>query len=188
MKKKELILDFTSLLDVTLIIIFFFVIFSHFDSVENKARVEKEVQKLETQNAQLEREIDMVRESSERRAQNVSGQLEFGRSENVKVLMTQKEGTPQATIKKGEELLTTFMLDGESSNCYESVKNALKEAGYDKGNTIFCEFIYNGDSPLSYHAYKKVRGALDKIQEEYKTFYISETNVETGEKYHEGNS
>ena len=36
MKKRDVILDFTSLLDVTLIVIFFFVLFSHLDSEENK--------------------------------------------------------------------------------------------------------------------------------------------------------
>ena len=47
MKKRDVILDFTSLLDVTLIVIFFFVLFSHLDSQENKARTDAKVQELE---------------------------------------------------------------------------------------------------------------------------------------------
>ena len=40
MKKKDILLDFTSLLDVTLILIFFFVIFSHLDNVQSTAQIE----------------------------------------------------------------------------------------------------------------------------------------------------
>ena len=38
MKKRDVILDFTSLLDVTLIVIFFFVIFSHLDTEDTGQR------------------------------------------------------------------------------------------------------------------------------------------------------
>ncbi|MGO5020539.1 hypothetical protein ACTQ32_12145 [Roseburia faecis] len=47
MRKRDIVLDFTSLLDVTLIVIFFFVLFSHLDEQENKARTESKVQELE---------------------------------------------------------------------------------------------------------------------------------------------
>ena len=48
MKKRDVILDFTSLLDVTLIVIFFFVIFSHLDTEDNRAKTEAKVAELET--------------------------------------------------------------------------------------------------------------------------------------------
>ena len=57
MKKKDILLDFTSLLDVTLILIFFFVIFSHFDNVQSTAQIEDKESKLESQiNDAAERE------------------------------------------------------------------------------------------------------------------------------------
>ena len=40
MKKRNVILDFTSLLDVTLIVIFFFVMFSYLDIKENRVKAE----------------------------------------------------------------------------------------------------------------------------------------------------
>ena len=101
MKKRDVILDFTSLLDVTLIVIFFFVLFSHLDEQENKARTDAKVQEMQVaiQEAedresdanelvnQLEEELGIVQEYSDRQASNVSEMLEFNKSENIKIIL-----------------------------------------------------------------------------------------------------
>ena len=75
MKKKDIVLDFTSLLDVTLIVIFFFVLFSNLEEQENKNLMKKRIDELEvaTQNAknkeaiadelikQFEEEMDILK-------------------------------------------------------------------------------------------------------------------------------
>ena len=85
MKKKDILLDFTSLLDVTLILIFFFVIFSHFDNVQSTAQIEDKESKLESQindaaeresqaqelKEQLEYEIGIVQDADDRAKDNV---------------------------------------------------------------------------------------------------------------------
>lgn len=100
MKKRDVILDFTSLLDVTLIVIFFFVIFSHLDTEDNRAKTEAKVAELETAIeeaeereasaeeliTQLEKEIDIVRDSSARQASNIEEMLKYGKSGNIKII------------------------------------------------------------------------------------------------------
>ena len=97
MKRRDVILDFTSLLDVTLIVIFFFVIFSNLDSQANKARTDAKVQELDAAvqqaenreaNAkeleeQLQKDIDTVKESDVRRGANTKEILVFNKDENV---------------------------------------------------------------------------------------------------------
>ena len=123
MKKRDVILDFTSLLDVTLIVIFFFVLFSHLDSQENKNRTDTKVQELEIaiQNAeareeeanelakQLESEISIVKEYSDRQASNVSEMLEFNRSENVKIILDMNSDDWSVRVIKGDSVISTVM-------------------------------------------------------------------------------
>ena len=94
MKKRDIILDFTSLLDVTLIVIFFFVLFSHLDGQANKARTDEKIQELETavQQAEtreakaleleekLQKEIATVKESNKRQGSNINELISFIRS------------------------------------------------------------------------------------------------------------
>lgn len=98
MKRRDVILDFTSLLDVTLIVIFFFVIFSNLDSQANKARTDAKVQELDAAvqqaenreaNAkeleeQLQKEINAVKESNLHQGSNASEILVFNKDENIK--------------------------------------------------------------------------------------------------------
>lgn len=59
--KREIILDFTSLLDVTMLILFFFVIFAQFDTNNAMNKVEEmqaEAQKMQTEAEQRQAEAD----------------------------------------------------------------------------------------------------------------------------------
>lgn len=123
MKKRDVMLDFTSLLDVTLIVIFFFVLFSHLDSQENKIRTDAKVQELEVaiQDAedreaeadalakQLENEISIVKEYSDRQASNVSEMLEFNRSENVKIILDMNFDNWNVRVIKGDSVVATVI-------------------------------------------------------------------------------
>ena len=101
MKKRDVILDFTSLLDVTLIVIFFFVLFSHLDGQVNKLKTEKKIQELETaiQKAeareadadelviQFDKELSIVRDNSERQASNILELINYNRNQNLKIIL-----------------------------------------------------------------------------------------------------
>lgn len=191
MKKRDVILDFTSLLDVTLIVIFFFVLFSHLDSQENKNRTDTKIQELEiaVQNAeareeeanelakQLESEISIVKEYSDRQASNVSEMLEFNRSENVKIILDMNSDDWSVRVIKGDSVISTVI---GSDDIGVELKKALVDAGYDNTKTIFCDFVFDGSLPGTASAYRKVKKGIEDVSNEYKYFYSSETDLSIG--------
>lgn len=184
-------MDFTSLLDVTLIVIFFFVLFSHLDSQENKARTDAKVQELEVaiQEAedreseadalakQLENEISIVKEYSNRQASNVSEMLEFNRSENIKIILDMNADNWSVRVIKGDLVISTVM---GSDNIGIDLKKALVDAGYDNTKTIFCDFVFDGSLPGTASAYRQIKKGIEDVSKEYKYFYSSETDLSIG--------
>lgn len=193
MKRQDIILDFTSLLDVTLIIIFFFVIFSHFDSEANKATTEAKVKELQEaiteaeikeENAtalseQLEKEIELVRENSERQASNIEEILNYRKSGNIKILLEMQDGTWSVRINK---LAETIAEASEDDDLVETFLKSLEEAGYTEKDTIFCDFVFDGGQPGTVKAYRSVTGTFDEIRKKYKFIYFSETDLSVGKE------
>lgn len=192
MRKRDIVLDFTSLLDVTLIVIFFFVLFSHLDEQENKARTESKVQELEVaiQEAedreseadklieQLENEIAIVQDYSERQASNVSEMLEFNRSENIKIILDMDSTKWSVRIIKAENILAT--IEGKE-NISNEIKQVLSDAGYDNTKTIFCDLVFDGSLPGTASAYRNITKSIREVSEEYRYMYTSETDLSIGE-------
>ena len=191
-RRRDIILDFTSLLDVTLIVIFFFVIFSNLDSQANKARTDAKVHELESAvqqaenreaNAkeleeQLQQEIETVKESNIRRGSNTSEILVFNKNENIKIILDMKSGSWSARIICNQKLMDTIR-KGDSFN--EKLKQALAEAGYTNNDTIFCDFVFDGAESGSYSAYRMIGDGLKAAQADYKYLYVSETDLSVGE-------
>ena len=192
MKKRDIILDFTPLLDVTLIIIFFFVIFSNLDSQANKARTdakEKElaeaVQQAESREAsakeleeQLQREIDSLKESDSRRGSNASEILYFKRSDNIKIILDIEDDSWNARVVGKNEIMATIT---EKDSIGEKLLQVLNDAGYSNDDTVFCDFVFDGSKPGSFSAYRRLKDELSAIQKNYKYLYISETDLSIGE-------
>lgn len=192
MRKRDIVLDFTSLLDVTLIVIFFFVLFSHLDEQENKARTESKVQELEVaiQEAedreseadklieQLENEIAIVQDYNERQASNVSEMLEFNRSENIKIILDMDSTKWSVRIIKAENILAT--IEGKE-NISNEIKQVLSDVGYDNTKTIFCDLVFDGSLPGTASAYRNITKSIREVSEEYRYMYTSETDLSIGE-------
>ena len=193
MKKKDLILDFTSLLDVTLIVIFFFVLFSHLDSQENKARTEEKVQELETAIqeadktreqyeelvARLEQEIEIVKAESERRGNNLDEMLDYKNNQNLKIILDMKTGGWGIRVIHDEEMVAYLE---KSSNIAAQLMSALKNAGYDSESTIFCDLVFDGTSPGTRSAYKDIHDCITEVSRTYRYMYVSETDLSIGEE------
>lgn len=192
MKKRDVILDFTSLLDVTLIVIFFFVLFSHLDEQENKARTDAKVQEMQVaiQEAedresdanelvnQLEEELGIVQEYSDRQASNVSEMLEFNKSENIKIILDMDTSSWSVRVIKADTVIA--VIDGKD-NIGDDVMNALSAAGYDNSKTIFCDLVFDGSLPGTASAYRNIIRSMHDVTKEYRYMYISETDLSIGE-------
>lgn len=193
MKKRDVILDFTSLLDVTLIVIFFFVIFSHLDTEDNRAKTEAKVAELETAIeeaeereasaeeliTQLEKEIDIVHDSSARQASNIEEMLKYGKSGNIKIILVMQDGGWILRVNCKEEVLTEITSDKDIG---AELKTAIIAAGYSEKDTIFCDFVFDGSLPGTASAYRKISKGLDDVEEIYRYLYYSETDLSIGEE------
>ncbi len=193
MKRKDIFLDFTSLLDVTLILLFFFVMFSHFDSVssnkkvkeaEQAAKVRIEEAALREEEAdrlsqKLENELKIVTEASERNGSNVSELLAYNRDRNLKILMDEEDGGYSLRIiTEGEVKSVLSVKEGMSGE----LKSVIAETGYDTDDTILCEYIFDGSAAGSRQAYIAVTEGLGLLSEEYRYLYISETDLSKREE------
>ncbi|MEE0686871.1 MAG: hypothetical protein UEA60_09480 [Lachnospiraceae bacterium] len=193
MKKKDILLDFTSLLDVTLILIFFFVIFSHFDNVQSTAQIEDKESKLESQindaaeresqaqelKEQLEYEIGIVQDADDRAKDNVEEILEFTKGTNLKLILEMQDGKWTLVVSSKNEVISRI---AAGDDVEARLADALESADYAYGDTILCDFVYNGSQAGTVSAYRKITKAMEAIQEEYKYLYYSETDLSVGEE------
>ena len=193
MRKKDILLDFTSLLDVTLILIFFFVIFSHIDNVQNIAKTEEKEAELESQLSdaveresqakdlmeQLEYEIGIVQDADDRAKDNVEEILEFTKGTNLKLILEMENGKWTLIVSGKNEVISRIT---SSDDVETKLKEALEISKYTIGDTILCDFVYNGSQAGTVSAYRKITKAMESIQEQYKYLYYSETDLAVGEE------
>ena len=193
MKKKDILLDFTSLLDVTLILIFFFVIFSHFDNVQSTAQIEDKESQLQSQindaaeresqaqelKEQLEYEIGIVQNADDRAQDNVQEIIEFTKGTNLKLILEMQDGKWTLVVSSKNEVISRI---AAGDDVEARLADALESADYAYGDTILCDFVYNGSQAGTVSAYRKITKAMEAVQEEYKYLYYSETDLSVGEE------
>ena len=193
MKKKDILLDFTSLLDVTLILIFFFVIFSHFDNVQSTAQIEDKESQLQSQindaaeresqaqelKEQLEYEIGIVQNADDRAKDNVEEILEFTKGTNLKLILEMQDGKWTLVVSSKNEVISRI---AAGDDVEARLADALESSDYAYGDTILCDFVYNGSQAGTVSAYRKITKAMEAVQEEYKYLYYSETDLSVGEE------
>ena len=193
MRKRDIFLDFTSLLDVTLIIIFFFVLFSHLESEENKAVTEEKTAQLQEQIeiaeareeeaseliSQLTQQIGIVKDSDERQAENMEAMLEYLTGKNLKIVLDLDGAERVIRVDKDNEVVTEININ---ANVSTELLKAMELAGYTKEDTIFCDIVYDGLSNGSNKAYKIIMTALDEVKSQYPNMYYSVTNISNGKE------
>ena len=192
MKKRDILLDFTSLLDVTLILIFFFVIFSHMDNEQNTAKLESQSVELESKleeareresqaaelKEQLKEQLNMAENADDRSKDNVKEIIEFTKGTNLKLILEMQNGKWTLIVSSKNEVISRITA---SDNVEGMLKDALQNADYSYKDTILCDFVYNGSQAGTVSAYRKITKAMDSIQKQYKYLYYSETDLSVGE-------
>ena len=197
-RKKEAVLDFTSLVDVTLIILFFFILFSYMETGKAKEEAEavmaeaktisetadereseakKKIAEAEKAKQEAVDELEEIKSINEKAAVNLEAMQEFGRSENAVISMEMSADGSNTEIMffKGSELVDT--VSGKASATLQSgIKVAFEKLGYSYDDPILCNFIYDSSEKGSYSAYSSVNSAFSEIRTKYRSLYISETD------------
>ena len=199
MNKREIILDFTSLLDVIMIILFFFILFSHFETedakialqaAEQKAtqREEQAEQKLEEADRLLEEAEQKEQQATEklneadlagkRQGENVDGIIEFSRNLNIRVYLKMKDSGSSWSLLvcKGEQQIVE--IPKEKVNIMaQTFVNALSDIGCEKDDTLLCVYVYDAAQAGTASADRDVQRVFDAVKGQYQHFFYSELDT-----------
>ena len=200
-RKKEIFLDFTSLLDVTMIILFFFIITYSTQTAKavNEAEEKKKqaderyesaavleaeygerIKELEEEKSDFEeerdREMKRLYGASERAAYNIAAMNSFGKGENIKIFIDNENESPEWKVKiyTGSEIQREI---SKGTDIAKGIRTSLESLGLSPDDVILADMIYDSSKNGSTNAYDSVKKALDNVRMEYINLYVSETNM-----------
>ncbi len=202
--KREIILDFTSLLDVVMLILFFFVIFTQFDAADaisqaEAAKSSAEIRTLEA-NAELEtaKKAKEQAESEMERLQNanamaesviINGNSEFNRALRLKLwLIRDSENWSlvinSAKVENGEQTYTKIgcVADIRKLDPLEianEIDNTIVSCGYLSDDAFLCDIMFDSSEPGSNKAKRNIDNAILSLQNEhsYQYMFVSITDL-----------
>ena len=182
MKIREIILDFTSLLDVIMIILFFFILNYR---QQMQTRVEQAEQtaaaavaaadtRMEEADAlQLDAEAALAAMDSTAQAENTKALLAFSKAGNVNIcLVTEEEGWRLDVYQAGTRIGS--VTDRRSQKIGLELNRLFAAAGYAPDGVILCVFSYDSTKPGTRAAYETVTEAFGQIKTGNRHFYYTE--------------
>lgn len=203
MRKKDVVLDFTSLLDITLIILFFFILYSAFDVKESQARIEKtrveyeekldvleeekthlndEWNKLHDEEERLNKEWERVRTLDEHAVQNQQALIGFNNGSMLTFILEKEETNDDWEIRvmrgesnSEEEPIVGSIRPGE--NLYNSILSLFENAGFEENDVLIVTFAYNGNQIGTHRLYLEIMEAFREVQASRNNVYLNAVNT-----------
>lgn len=189
MKIREIILDFTSLLDVIMIILFFFILFStlEVESVSQSAEearvsyetmMEEHALEQEEFRAMADAEWDRILHIDENAAGNQQALTAFDRGAVIALNLqdVQKSTVWTLRILSGDTILGTL----DAAECDElpaKLAQLLEQEGFQPEDVLISTLTYDGNAPGTAGAVPKVEDAVRELQESYQNLYFTTINV-----------
>ena len=196
MKNRDIILDFTSLLDIVLLILFFFILFSVFNVQESELRadeakaayeaqldaLEAEQAGLEREQAQLQAEWDRVRALDENAVKNQQALIAFNSgymlSFNLQKENNSDDWTLSATRKtrdSGEE--ERIGVIRPENDLAGSIREILDRAGYREDDVLIITFTYDGSVIGTNRLYQNIMREFRNLQSQRRNIYLTAINI-----------
>ncbi len=203
MKNRDVILDFTSLLDIVLLILFFFILYSAFNVKEaetradaarvayeeqlgaletEKAGLEEERTRLRTEEERLRAEWDRIRALDENAGRNQEALIAFDNGAMLSFYLRKEDDSDAWELRAlrkssavGEEELVGRVLPGE--DLHASIIRIIDEAGYGKDDVLIVTFVYDGNVIGTHRLYVEIMKAFREIQAERKNVYLTAVNT-----------
>lgn len=191
-RHREIDLDFTSLLDITLIILFFFIIFG---SVSSEARTAElmesasaaraeadekmnDAEELERQaeekRALAEKELEMLETADAEKSEYYAAMREFASGSNLKMIYSRTEdGSWKLDVMRGTRLAGEI---AQGENAAERFTEILESEGYTGSSLIMCEFIYDR-TELLIEADNSVKSMVEQAKRSYSRLLVSYTDI-----------
>ena len=200
MNKREIILDFTSLLDVIMIILFFFILFSHIETEDAKLALQTAQERADSISAEAELKIEefsdklseleekersaeeKLREADlagERQGQNVAGIMDFSENINIRAVLNveQENGGWNLDIYRGDDLISKIEGDTDAKKMSEGFSSVISDMGYTNDDTLLCIFVYDGGKSGTRRPFLTAEKMFEELQERYEHLFYSKINL-----------
>ena len=178
MKLREIILDFTSLLDVIMIILFWFILNyqSETTKIRNKAEAAEqaasEAQVIAEERQQAAEEhwqeaddaLEALASADERQASIQQAIRDFRQGKSLHLKLVSDQYHWYVIVSIGEENELGRIYSEEEKQFGIKLNEMLRNAGFASDATIFCILSYDSAEPGSLNAYKSVTREIKHIQ------------------------
>lgn len=189
MRKKDVILDFTPLLDIILIILFFFILYSVFNVKESEERAEQarmayedKLDALDAEEARLGAEWERLRTLDENAARNQQALIAFDNGSMLSFNLQKEDDNDawrlSATRKRsadGDEERVGVILPGEDLT--KGILRIFAEAGYAEDEVLIVTFTYNGNVIGTHRLYREIMKAFRDVRTVRKNVYLTAINT-----------
>lgn len=196
MKSKDAILDLTSLLDIVLIILFFFILYTAFNVEKAELRADEARGEYEQRTAELEAERTALGEErselaaewerlyalDENAVRNQQALIAFNNGAMLSFNLRKEDGSDAwrlgAVRKKspgGEEELVGVILPGDDLPA--SILGILDAAGFAEDDVVIVTFTYNGNVIGTHRLYAEIMKAFQEVQAARKNVYLNAINT-----------
>lgn len=196
--KREIILDFTSLLDIIMLILFFFVIFAQIDSAEAMSKIEETQRQADLQMSKAQAEWEKVNEAEKKlsseleQLQNanalaesiiINGNSEFDKALRLKMIFKRDQSDKwllslESPILQKDELVyaelgrVNEMRDIESSALADQINTVVTSCGYSNENAFICDIMFDSSEPGSNKSKRNLDEAIKILQNDYRYRYM----------------
>ncbi|MEE5992784.1 MAG: hypothetical protein V3G42_06025 [Oscillospiraceae bacterium] len=191
MKMKEIILDFTSLLDVMMIILFWFIINSRQQMQEQVNIAEQnaaaavalaeqqtsQAQSLQesAENLKLQAEQDFAAMNPNAQTSNIQAIRDFHQG-SIKVCLVMMTEGWKIEVYQGDEFIQSVS-DRHSQQLGIELNRIFQSVGYAPDDTILCVFTFDSSESGTRSAYAEITEAFRLIQLGNKRFYYTEVDT-----------
>ena len=189
MKIREIILDFTSLLDIVMIILFFFVLFSTFEVEDVIAQAEQTTasyeelteqheQEYEKQQAEMQAEWDKLLSAEKNAALNQQALMDYNNGCLVAFKLQDIESSNSWTVKvtSGDTMLGELTA-ASGDMLTDEVFSLLDKAGLLDGGVVIAALTYDGNAYGTANAVPRIREAVYELQKQYEGIYFTSINI-----------
>lgn len=191
MKIKEIILDFTSLLDVIMIILFWYILnyqkqaeMQIAEAQQSAAEAIMEAEQRESEAdallQQASEELSNLTNINERQASILTAIKDFreGNALSLDLVMNEDGSSWMLYVRKGDTPLGSPIPNEKEKQLGIELNSRLSDAGYAKDATVLCIFTYDSSEPGTKAAYDAVTRELKYVQLGNSQFFCYEMDLD----------
>lgn len=196
--KREIILDFTPLLDVMMLILFFFILFANTNyqnKIEEAEEAKKEAQsKIDTYNEkieELEEELNALDSAGNTNGEAIDSLYKYKQDLFLRLKLKKEEKSVGEASKKiwnihvyydnTEIGIINDINEHSIEKCSNEFLKILSDNKFNKDENLICELIINTSEGGSLESYVYTSEIFKRIEKDYKYLFVPQTPIDTDE-------